>query len=235
VKITMIGHCTVLIETDGKRIITDPYFGQWGSLVYKRLAPPARTREGLKDVDLVLISHNHWDHIDRRYLRLLPSSVPVVAPKLTAWTTKLHGAKNVVGVNTWETKHFEKLTVTAVPALHITVAVGYVIQSEEKQIYFAGDTYYHPFMEKVGQRFQLDIALLPMTGYRIPMTMGEKGAVRAVEVLSPKAVIPIHQAIIPRLALMRTDHTPEGFQRRVQKAGLECSTIVLQEEQSWEF
>lgn len=231
----MIGHCTVLIETNGKRIITDPYFGQQGNLIYKRLAPSARTRESLKDVDVVLISHNHWDHIDPKYFRLLPSSVPVIAPKLTTWKTKLHGAKNVTGVSTWETWYLEKLAVTAVPALHITVAAGYVIQSEGKQVYFAGDTYYHPFMKKIGQRFQLDIALLPVTSYRIPMTMGEKGAVRAVEVLSPKVVIPIHKAIIPRLALMRTHHTLEGFQQRVQKTKLECNTVILQEEQSWEF
>ena len=61
-RITMIGHSTVLIEAGGMKILTDPYFGTWGNPAYKRLAPPARKREELRDVDLVLVSHNHWDH-----------------------------------------------------------------------------------------------------------------------------------------------------------------------------
>jgi L-ascorbate metabolism protein UlaG (beta-lactamase superfamily) len=233
-KITLVGHCTVLIETDGKKIVTDPYFGSWGNLAYRRLSPPSKTREDLRSVDLVLLSHNHWDHIDRQYLRLLADTVPVIAPKQTRWVTKLHGARNVVGVDVWESQRFGDTTVTAVPASHTTVAVGFVIHSEEKQIYFAGDTYYHPFMESVGRQFHLDVALLPVTGYRIPMTMDEIGAVRAVEVLSPKVVIPIHQAIRPRLSLLCTNHTPEGFRRRVRDARLASSVVILQEGQSWE-
>jgi L-ascorbate metabolism protein UlaG (beta-lactamase superfamily) len=76
----MIGHCTVLIETAGRQIITDPCFGSGGSPIYERLAPPAKTREELRDVDLVLLSHSHWDHSDRRYLRMLSNDTPVVTP-----------------------------------------------------------------------------------------------------------------------------------------------------------
>ena len=70
-KVTMIGHSTVLIEAAGMKILTDPYFGTWGNLAYKRTAPPSRTREELEAVDLVLVSHNHWDHTDSRYFRAL--------------------------------------------------------------------------------------------------------------------------------------------------------------------
>src|SRR5271157_6020805 len=78
-KITMIGHSTVLIEAAGKRVLTDPYFGLRGNPAYARVRPPARSREELTDVDLVLISHNHWDHTDRKFLRMLPPSAPVFA------------------------------------------------------------------------------------------------------------------------------------------------------------
>jgi L-ascorbate metabolism protein UlaG (beta-lactamase superfamily) len=233
-KITMIGHCTVLIETGGKKIVTDPYFGLQGTLVYRRLAPPTRTRKDMRNVDLVLQSHSHWDHIDREYLCLLTNGVPVVAPKRARRAMKLHGAKNLVGMSAWESRHFGEILVTAVPAFHIMRAVGYIVQNEGKQVYFAGDTYYHPFMEKIGRQFQLDVALIPVTTFRIPMTMNERSAVRAVQALKPATVIPVHLGVRPRLSLLDTNQTPERFARRVREAGLETNVIILREGQRWE-
>ena len=100
-----------------------------------------------------------------------------------------------------EEKRFGAITITAVQALHIAATIGYVIQSEGKSVYFAGDTYYRPFMKNIGQRFQLDLALMPVTTFRVPMTMGEKSAVHAVRDLKPAIVIPIHLGIRPRSEL----------------------------------
>ncbi|MBU1699192.1 MAG: MBL fold metallo-hydrolase [Candidatus Eisenbacteria bacterium] len=232
-QITMIGHSTVLIETGGQKIITDPYFGVGGNIAYARLAPPAKIREEVRDVNLVLISHNHWDHTDPRFLRALGEDVPVLAPRWAKWLTKLQGAKTLIGMKAWEEKRFGTVTVTAVPALHLAVTNGYVIESEEKRSYFAGDTCHRPFMKEIGRRFQLDVALMPVTTFRIPMTMGEKGAVRAVRDLRPKVVIPIHLGIKPRSPLLRTKHSPDGFAQRVRKAGLEVEIVNLKEGESW--
>lgn len=232
-QMTMIGHCTVLIETHGKRILTDPYFGLWGNPAYARLVPPVQTREELKDVNLVLISHNHWDHIGRQFLRSLADDVPVVAPRRMKWLTKINGAKHVTGLSDWDQHTFDEISVTAVPAAHITATIGFVIYCEGKQIYFAGDTYYRPFMQHIGRRFQLDVALMPVTTFRIPMTMGEHSAVRAVQALSPRVVIPIHLGLRPRMPLLRTGHTPEGFERRLREAGLETQVVILREGESW--
>jgi N-acyl-phosphatidylethanolamine-hydrolysing phospholipase D len=229
----MIGHCTVLLEMDGARIITDPWFGTWGNPAYERLSPPAKTRDQVADVDLALISHHHWDHVDKQYLQLLGVDQPVVVPRLAAHAAKILGTKTLVGINRGESKRFGNVVVTAVPASHAAIAIGFVIQSEGKQIYFSGDTYYHPFMEKVGREFDLDVALLLVTTYRLPMTMGEKGAVRAVEALSPRIVIPVHLGLRPRLPLLRTNHTPEGFRQRVRQASLSTRIVILLEGQSW--
>jgi L-ascorbate metabolism protein UlaG (beta-lactamase superfamily) len=177
-QILMIGHRTVLIETDGQRIVTDPYFGTWGNPAFSRLTPPAKTREELRDVNLVLLSHNHWDHVDSRFFRSLSKNIPVVALNQTTWLTKWQGAQNVIGLKVWESRQFGKLKITAVPASHIAMTTGLVLQSENKQVYFAGDTYYGPFMKEIGNRFQLVAALMPVTTYRLPMTMGEQAAVR---------------------------------------------------------
>jgi L-ascorbate metabolism protein UlaG (beta-lactamase superfamily) len=232
-QITMIGHSTTWIEADGAKILTDPYFGTWGNPAYKHLAPPARSREAFGDVDLVLVSHNHWDHVDRQFLRALPESVPVVTPKRAKWLTQLNGAKHPVGLALWEEKRFGQVTITTVPALHPALAGGFVIQVEGKCIYFAGDTYYGAFMAKIGRRFTIDVALMPVTTYRIPMTMGEKAAVRAVIDLEPTTVIPIHLGIQPRPPLLRTNHTPEGFARRIHDAGVKTNVILLKENESW--
>ena len=233
-KVTMIGHSAVLIEADGKKILTDPYFSLWGNPAYKRVAPPAKKREELKNVDLVLVSHNHFDHTDPRFFRSLASDVPIVAPRESSWVTSLKGARNVVGLGKWEEKQFGAIRVTAVPATHVAVTRGFVIQVEGKNIYFAGDTYYREFMKEIGKKFALDLALMPVTTFRIPLTMGETSAVKAVRDLSPKVVIPIHLGIQPRSPLMRTSQTPEGFRKRCQDAGLSAEVKILREGEAWQ-
>jgi L-ascorbate metabolism protein UlaG (beta-lactamase superfamily) len=233
-KITMIGNCTALIETEGMQIVTDPYFSPTGSLLYERLTLPTKTREELSDANLVLISHNHWDHTDSQYLRLLPNDTAVVVPKQAQQAIESRGAKNVAGLSAWETQHFGEITVTAVPASHVVPTIGFVVQSEGKRVYFAGDTYYRPFMKEIGQRFQIDVALLPVSQDRFPLTMNPENALRAVRALSPHVVIPIHLSVALRLPFLRVNHTTDRFRRKVQEAGLECSVVILQEGQSQE-
>lgn len=234
-KFTMIGHSTVLIEAAGERILTDPYFGTWGNPAYARKGGPAMSREELRTVDLVLVSHNHFDHTDRAFFRLLAEGVPVYAPRESAWATHLKGAADVVGLKKWETRQFGPLRITAVPAAHITFTRGYVIEEEGRTVYFAGDTYYGDFMHEIGAKFLIDVALMPVTTFLIPMTMSETSAVDAVQALKPKVVIPIHLGIGPRSPLMRTKQTPEGFQQRVQAAGLDVEVKILHEGESWEL
>jgi N-acyl-phosphatidylethanolamine-hydrolysing phospholipase D len=229
----MVGHSTVLFEVGRKRILTDPYFGLYGNPAYARVRPPARAREELSNVDLVLISHNHFDHVDRGFLRALPETVPVLAPAASAWMTRLKGGRNVAGIKAWQRRVFDGISITAVPARHVTFTVGYIIEAENLRVYFAGDTYLASFMEKIGRELRPDVALIPVTTYRIPMTMGEPQAVQAVRLVSPRVVIPIHLGITPRSPFMRTKQTPEGFRERMRQAGLEAEVVILREGESW--
>jgi L-ascorbate metabolism protein UlaG (beta-lactamase superfamily) len=223
----MIGHSSVLIETNELKILTDPFFGTRGNVTYQRIDRPSRTRQGLRDVNLVLLSHNHWDHTDISYFRSLPNTTPIIAPWLTSRETRLLGAHQVAGLKPWESRSYGEFTVTAVPAIHITIANGYVIQSEGKCIYFAGDTEHGVFMQEIAQRFNLDVALMPVTTFPIPMTMGEDGAVRAVKDLAPRVIIPIHLGIQPRLPFLRSRQSVEGFERKLRAAGLKSKVVVL--------
>jgi N-acyl-phosphatidylethanolamine-hydrolysing phospholipase D len=229
----MIGHSTTLIETAGIRILTDPYFGVWGNPAYARPKPPARTRDEMKNVDVVLLSHLHWDHTDRKFLRSLSKVVPVLAPRGRTLLARCKGARNVIGLRPGQQRQYA-VRITAVPARHIALTIGFVIEAKDGTVYFAGDTYYGTFMRQIGADFRLDVALMPVTTYRVPMTMGEKDAVRAVSALRPRVVIPIHLGIVPRLPALRTQETPENFRARVRQAGLSTDVVVLGEGEVWE-
>ena len=227
----MIGHSTVLIEAAGIKLLTDPYFNTWGNPGYARICPPAKSREELASVDVVVVSHGHFDHVDTRFLSSLPSATPVIVPRFMephVW----HARHKVVRQPNWKSTTIGAVTVTTVPALHPAIAVGYIIEAEGKVVYFAGDTYYRPFINVIGSRYKLDVALLPVMTYRIPMTMSEKGAVKEVEALKPKMIIPIHLGIRPRSPLMRTGQSVEGFQKRLEDSGAEAKFVLLKEGES---
>jgi L-ascorbate metabolism protein UlaG (beta-lactamase superfamily) len=117
--------------------------------------------------------------------------------------------------------------------VHLATTIGFVLQRAGTTVYFAGDTYYRPFMAQVGNRFPLDAALLPVTTYRIPMTMGEAGAVQAVKALNAPVVIPIHQALQPRSPLLRTRQSVDGFARKLAEADLQTTVIRLEPGEAW--
>lgn len=226
-RITKIGHSTVLLEAGGTRLLTDPYFGTFGHIAYARVSPPALTRDEIGRLDGVLVSHGHWDHTDRRFFRSLETDTPVLIPSGTSALMRLKGVRSPVPLRPWKTVRIGDLAVTAVPAFHLVPTVGYVVQSEATGVYFAGDTYHRPFMAEIGRRFPVDIALMPVTTYRIPMTMGAKGAVKAARDLRCTTVIPIHLGVQPRSPLLRTSQSPEGFERRLGEAGLRTQVVHL--------
>jgi L-ascorbate metabolism protein UlaG (beta-lactamase superfamily) len=233
-RITLVGHSTVLLECNGTRLLTDPYFGTFGHLAYARVTPPAMAREQVGHLDGVVVSHSHWDHTDRRFLRGLDPQVPVLVPSGTSPVMRLKSARHIVPLRRWQSVRVVGAVVTAVPAAHIARTSGFVVQTARSCVYFAGDTYYRPYMAEIGRRFPIDVALMPVTTYRIPMTMGEKGAVLAARDLGCAVVIPIHLGVQPRSPLMRTRQTPAGFERRLRDADLETEVVVLAPGDSWE-
>ncbi len=233
-RITMVGHSTVLLEGGETRLLTDPYFGTFGHLAFARPRPPAFAREELPGITGVLVSHGHWDHTDRRFLRSLDVSIPVLGPAGTSALLKLKGARIVYPMKPWESRAIGAAVITSVPATHAARAVGYIIQLDGVCAYFAGDTYHRPFMAEIGRRFDIDVALMPVATFRIPPTMGERGAVEAVRDLRPATVIPIHLGIQPRSFLLRTRESAQGFERRLRAAGLQTSVVHLREGEYWD-
>jgi N-acyl-phosphatidylethanolamine-hydrolysing phospholipase D len=192
-EVTWINHSTFIVEIDGLVFLTDPIWNERASplkfLGPKRQHPPSVPLDQLPRIDYVLISHNHYDHLDLYTVKRLISRFPdicwYVPLGIGKWLHKA-GAKHVVELDWWEmhtVPGIPKLEVHAVPAQHYsgrglfdyntTLWAGWVIRvtrpdGSQKQFYFVGDTGYNDIQFKeIGHEFHsMDLSLIPIGVYR---------------------------------------------------------------------
>ena len=230
-RITWVGHATVLLELDDARLLTDP-------ILRKRIAhlrtvqPPPRSDE-LGPIDAVLVSHAHRDHLDVRSLRRLGKGVPVLAARGAVKSLRRRGFRGPVdAITAGETRTIGRLLVQATPAVHGRTgsAVGFLVRGTSS-VYFAGDTDLFP--ELAGLADPLDVALVPIWGWG--PTLGEghldpERAAEAVRMLKPRIVIPIHWGSLHPLGMSRAAflrEPPETFMRLVHDRAPEVEVRVL--------
>lgn len=195
-RLTYVGHATVLLEIDGVRILTDPILR--GSLGPLRRAGPTPIPAELGPIDAVLVSHGHPDHFDRASLRGVAGDPLVVVP------TGMGRATARVGRETREVTANESvdvggLRITAVPARHgrwpvhrAARPLGFLIEGS-RSIYFAGDTAIFPSMARLAGR--VDVALLPVGRWgppRGPDRLTPASAVDAAVLVGARVAVPIH-------------------------------------------
>jgi L-ascorbate metabolism protein UlaG (beta-lactamase superfamily) len=197
-EICWLGHATALVEVGGIRFLTDP-------ALTPRLAHLRRHHvvdlEVVRDVDVVLISHVHMDHLHVPSLRLL-GDVRFVVPAGAGRLLRRHGFRNVAETTIGDRTDFGTVTVETVPAAHSSgrgphsrvraPAVGYVLRSPQGSVYFAGDTDLFDGMTALGS---IDVALLPIAGWGPSLGTGHldpNRAARATELIQPRLVVPIH-------------------------------------------
>jgi L-ascorbate metabolism protein UlaG (beta-lactamase superfamily) len=241
-RITFLGHATVLVEIDGLRLLTDPVLRQVVGPLWRRAPRPHLGP--LSGLDAVLISHLHLDHYDPASLRLLDKGVPIIGPRGSARSLSWHGFLDVHELSPGERLRVGAVEITATEARHPRgrhpwtpgpPSVGYVI-SGSHDIYFAGDTGLFPGMADIWPR--LDVALLPIAGLgpRLPefKHLSPRHAVRAMELLRPNIVIPIHWGTyhLPGTALMRMRRdvhrqAPFDFVREAAQLEPEMRTVLL--------
>jgi L-ascorbate metabolism protein UlaG (beta-lactamase superfamily) len=180
---TFIGHSTFLLQLSGLTILTDPVFAErvspfaWAGP--KRIRPPALALAQLPPIDVVLVTHNHYDHLDLASLQWLarerrPLFVTTLGNK--AWLER-RGVGNVVELDWWQ-QHAPSpaLQVTCTPAQHFaarwpwdrcrTLWGGFALQTPAGKIYFAGDSGYCGAFREIGARHgPFDLALIPVGAY----------------------------------------------------------------------
>lgn len=207
-RITYLGHASVLIEIDGVRLITDPLLRPRVLQVLRRIAQQPRKAD-LAGIDLVLLSHAHHDHLDAGSLRMLDGTPGVIHPEPARGPVE---AASLSGTTLEVGETFEQGTVV-VEAVHAEhdgrrmpwsrdgQALGYVIRGRSGSVYFAGDTAVYPGM---GDLDGIDVALLPVSGWgpRLPPGhMGPDEATEAVALIEPRIAIPIHWGTYVRVAM----------------------------------
>jgi L-ascorbate metabolism protein UlaG (beta-lactamase superfamily) len=211
--ITWLGHSTFLIQVAGKNILTDPIFGSL-SMIFRRLVPSVIKVQDLPVIDYVLISHNHFDHMDSQSLLQLKSRFPdmkmLVPMGDKEWFDRHLFAK--VSEHMWwdeiVTDANLGIKFTFLPANHWSQRTlfdknrslwgSWMIQSDNATIYFAGDTSWGPHFKQIGQEFKnIDVALLPIAPGEPRAWMKDSHinayeAVQAFVQLKAKMFIPMH-------------------------------------------
>jgi L-ascorbate metabolism protein UlaG (beta-lactamase superfamily) len=174
--LTWIGHASFLGSIAGRRFLIDPVFSDHAGVCYRRSGAPGIRPDQLPPIDVVMVTHNHYDHLDAAAVDGLAGSVPVVAPAgLGEWLER-RGRSHVVELEWWQQAEIGGLAVTLVPACHWSrrglidtnrsLWGGDVVEAAGRRVYHAGDTAAFPGFAEIGERFPgLDAAMLPIGGY----------------------------------------------------------------------
>jgi L-ascorbate metabolism protein UlaG (beta-lactamase superfamily) len=240
-RITYVGHATALIELGGARILTDPVLRSRLLLFIRRHAPdpdPGVTR----DLDAVLISHLHPDHLDFSSLHRVDRDSLIVVPAGGRRLLARRGFGNVLEIREGEKTTVGDVIVRATPAEHEgrrwklgrpVDAVGYELVGGRRRVYFAGDTDLFDGMAELAGG--LDVALLPIAGWGPHLHSGHLDPHRAAEaaaIMQPRIAVPIHWGTLLRVALARrrpellTD-PPEEFRAQLAELAPQVEAKVL--------
>lgn len=217
VRITFVGHASLLVQMDGYNVLTDPVWservGPSNAVGPARRTPPGIDFEALPRIDAVVLSHNHYDHFDLPTLQRLESTHHpdfVTGLGNAIWLERI-GAQKIHAIDWWEKISTARgLDIVGVPAQHFsgrglcdqngTLWLGFVIRSRHGDVYFAGDTGYAPHFRAIGRRYRrIRVALLPIGSYRPRWFMRSVHidpweAVKAQRELGARHAIPMHFA-----------------------------------------
>jgi N-acyl-phosphatidylethanolamine-hydrolysing phospholipase D len=209
IRLTWIGHSTFLIQHHGVNILTDPIFGDCQPLPvgrYRRVRAPGIRFEDLPPIHHVLISHSHYDHLDAPTIRALGNSCQYWVPQgLSGWLRKRR-ISMIHEFAWWQSgKLASDITVHCVPAQHASARTpfdrdqthwcGWVLESPDRSLYFAGDTGYSPIFKEIGERFGgFDLAMIPIGAYKPRWLMHPMHT-------NPAEAVKVHTDIASRLSV----------------------------------
>ena len=240
--VTWVGHSTVLVELDRVNFLTDPTWakrsGPFGGLVgARRYTPPGIAFDDLPRIDFVLISHDHYDHLDAPTVRRLAAKFDplfVVPLGLKSWFAD-RGMTNVVELDWGESVPVRGLTIVCTPAQHgggrTAIDQGRRLWSSwvvlgSKRFYFAGDTGYYRHFKEIGDTFgPFDLAALPIGSYTPreiarPVHMSPEDAVQAALDLRATHFVGVHWGTFA-LARERYDEPPQRLAAEVARRRLD--------------
>ena len=208
--ISFVGHASMIVKMDGETVFTDPFFSNYALILPKDLKLKFDFTK-VPDRPVVLISHNHYDHLDKKTVKKMikKNAVFLVPLELKEFFTDL-GAKEVYELDWWESVQIGPLNYTFLPAQHwsrrlgqdsgATLWGGWLVRGS-KTVYFSGDSGYFRGFEEFGNRFDIDYALIGAGAYEPRWFMhynhmNVQEFFRAADDLAAKIAIPLHFGII---------------------------------------
>jgi L-ascorbate metabolism protein UlaG (beta-lactamase superfamily) len=248
-RVTLVNHSTLLLQQSGSHILTDPIWSERASpftwIGPRRRRSPGVRLEDLPSIDVVLLSHNHYDHLDLATLRRLADRAEsrFIVPAGVARLLRSQNIGPVFELDWGETLPLALTAIHSVPAAHFsargmfdrnrTLWCGYWIETPGCTIYFAGDTAFGDHFARIRERFGPPrLALLPIGAYEprwfmSPIHMAPDEAVRAHEILAAKTSIAIHHG-----TFQLGDEGIDTPKQRLREYATEDSFLLLDNGQS---
>ncbi len=238
-----LGHATILLRLDGQTILTDPVlFNRVGiglGLITAgpmRLVAPALTVRELPKIDLLLISHAHFDHLDRPTLARLPKDIPVVTAHHVGDLISDLGFKNITELKWGESAQIANLKVTARAVKHWGARTfhdqhrgfnAYLLESPAHRVLYGADSAYQELFKDIGDAGPVDLAILGIGAYDpyVAAHATPEQALAMADHLRAKHILPMHHSTF------RLSHEPlhEPMQRLIAAAGDRADRIVIRE------
>ena len=235
-RVTMVNHSTLLLQQRGCTILTDPIWSEraspLASIGPRRRRPPGVRLEDLPPIDVVLLSHDHYDHLDLPTLRRVAARgrPQLIVPVGVAALLRANGMGPIYELDWGASATAAAATFHCVPAQHFsargvfdrnrTLWCGYVIESNTRRVYFAGDTGFGPHFAAIRERFGAPrVALLPIGAYEPrwfmgPVHMSPGEAVAAHQILGAGTSIAIHHG-----TFQLADESLDTPRRQLQACG----------------
>lgn len=238
--ITWIGHASFLIQTHEVNLLIDPIWSKWLKVI-KRLKKPGFEIHHLPEIDFVLVTHAHFDHLDRRTLRKVASDQPIIVPVGVGSLVQDLGFNLVHELDYWQSFDCDELRISLTPCHHWGARFladshrgfgGFVLEADGRTIFHCGDSAYFPGFREIGKRYQIDIALLPIGAYEPPsgreVHMNPEEAVQAFVELRAKKLVPMHYGTF-RLGYEPLDEPLPRLLASAKVAEVDNDVLVLTE------
>ena len=246
--VTFIGHASFFLQIAGHNVVIDPNFASW-LFVLKRLRQPGMRLRDVPPIDIVLVTHAHFDHLHRQSLRTIARQTrrqkglaPIlIVPHHVFDLVSDLGFEEIVELEWWNTYRHGGLDITHVPSRHWGARVikdshrgygGYVLRGGKHSVYHAGDTAYFSGFREIGQRLSPELALLPIGAYNPPqfrnVHTSPADAMRAFLDLKARWMVPMHYGTF-RLSHEPIDEPLQLLEREAKAAGVNERVVVLEE------
>jgi L-ascorbate metabolism protein UlaG (beta-lactamase superfamily) len=246
--LTFIGHSSFFVQMGGLSLMIDPNFARW-LFVLKRLRRPGLRVRDLPAIDLVLVSHAHFDHLHRPSLRAIVQNNLRTRGKAPAIIIPTHvtdlisdlGFSEIIELDWWKHSQHGAVSITHVPSRHWGARIlkdshrgygGYVLRTGKHSLYHAGDTAYFSGFREIGRRLAPELALLPIGAYN-PSTFRNvhtdpSDATRAFLDLNARWMVPMHYGTF-RLSHEPVDEPLQLLEKEARVAGIKDKVVVLEE------